>query len=103
MQLPAEVFTTIGIVGGYAVARQTRREYGGAVLAAAGAMAQVQWRRQLSWPVAAGLGALYTGAFGASHPLAKKLGPWPAVLTVNGVVVAASLAARTLIAGKLTA
>ena len=103
MQVPPEVFTTVGLIGGFAVARQTRREYGGAVLAAAGAMAQVQWKQQLGWPVAAALGALYTGAFGASHPLAKKLGAWPSVLVVTAGVAAASLAARTLIKDKLAA
>lgn len=33
----------------------------------------------------AGLAALYVTAFGASHPLAKKLGAWPSVLTVTAV------------------
>ncbi|MEO5832285.1 MAG: hypothetical protein ABIR83_02810 [Nakamurella sp.] len=103
MKIPPEVFTTIGMVGGYAVASNTRREYGGVILAAAGAMAQVQWKRQLGWPVAAGLGALYTGAFGASHPLAKKLGAWPSVLTMAAGVAGASLLARKLSTGTLSA
>jgi hypothetical protein len=96
MRVPPEVFTTVGLIGGFAVARATRREYGGAVLAAAGTMAQVQWKRELSWPVAAGLGALYTGGFGATHPLAKKIGAWPSVLVVAAGVAAASLLARKL-------
>jgi hypothetical protein len=29
---------------------------------------------------------------GLSHPLAKRIGPWPAVLTVTGAVVGASRA-----------
>ncbi len=41
-------------------------------------------------PAAAGLTTLYLAAFGGSHPLAKKIGAWPAVLTVTGVVAAAS-------------
>lgn len=101
MRVPPEVFTTVGLIGGFAVARQTRREYGGAILAAAGALAQVEWKRELGWPVAAGLGALYTGGFGASHPLAKKLGAWPSVLTVTAGVAAASLLARKLSTGKI--
>ena len=33
---------------------------------------------------------LYLGGFGLSHPLAKKMGPWPAVLTVAGASAGAS-------------
>ncbi|MFC8716656.1 hypothetical protein [Kitasatospora sp. NPDC057198] len=80
-----------GLIGGYATARFSgRRELGGAVLAAAGATAAVRWGRRSGVPAAAGLTALYLGAFGGSHPLAKKIGAWPAVLTVTGVVAAAS-------------
>ena len=39
---------------------------------------------------AAILSAVYYGAFGVSHPLAKKIGAWPAVLTVAGVTAAAA-------------
>ncbi|GAA2122496.1 hypothetical protein GCM10009759_73020 [Kitasatospora saccharophila] len=80
-----------GLIGGYATARFSgRRELGGAVLAVAGAAAAVRWGRRSGVPAAAGLTALYLGAFGGSHPLAKKIGAWPAVLTVTGVVAAAS-------------
>ena len=41
---------------------------------------------------AAILGAVYFGAFGVSHPLAKKIGPWPSVLTVAAVSAAAAWA-----------
>ena len=39
------------------------------------------------WPrvAAAGLSALYVGAFGLSHPLAKRIGAWPSVLAVTAV------------------
>ena len=94
MKLPPELFTSVGLIGGYAVASKTRREYGGAVLAAAGALAGARWKETVGGPAAAGLGALYTAAFGASHPLAKKLGAWPSIFVVTGVVAAASLAAR---------
>nr|WP_255648671.1 hypothetical protein [Frankia sp. ArI3] len=30
----------------------------------------------------------YTAAFGAAHPLAKKLGAWPSVLTVAATATA---------------
>ena len=33
----------------------------------------------------AGLLGAYIGAFGASHPAAKKIGAWPAVLSVTAV------------------
>lgn len=80
-----------GLLGGYATARFSgRRELGGAVLAAAGATAAVRWQRRAGVPAAVGLTALYLGAFGGSHPLAKKIGAWPAVLSVTGVVAAAS-------------
>ncbi|WP_331766979.1 methyltransferase domain-containing protein [Embleya sp. NBC_00896] len=41
-------------------------------------------------PTAAALTGLYTVAFGASHPLAKKIGAWPSVFAVAGTVAAAS-------------
>ena len=37
-----------------------------------------------------GLTALYIGGFGASHPLAKKIGPWPAVFAVTGASAGAA-------------
>src|SRR5699024_2890030 len=84
----AEQFTTpvvaAGLLGGYTTARYTgRRELGGVVLAASGAAAATKWLKNRG-PVATGLLlGLYTAAFGASHPLAKKIGAWPAVLTVT--------------------
>jgi len=33
---------------------------------------------------------VYLGGFGASHPLANKIGAWPAVLTAAGTSAAAS-------------
>ena len=57
--------------------------------AAGGAVAVSQWRRQ--GPVVTGvLLATYLGGFGASHPLAKKIGAWPSVFTVAAVSGAAS-------------
>ncbi len=34
----------------------------------------------------------YLGAFGVSHPLAKKLGAWPSVLTVTAAASGAAYA-----------
>ncbi len=92
-KIPTALVAATGLVGGYGVARWSgRRELGGAVLAAAGATAAVQWNRQAGAGAAAALTGLYVAAFGGSHPLAKKIGAWPAVLAVTGVVAAASTA-----------
>ncbi len=80
MKIPTAPIVAAGLLGGYLVARETEiRPLGGAVLAAAGVTAGRQWLRT-SGPVAtAVLTAVYLGGFGASHPLAKKIGAWPAV------------------------
>jgi hypothetical protein len=39
------------------------------------------------------MGAIYAAAMGGSHPLAKKVGPWPAVL---GVAAATALASEVI-------
>jgi hypothetical protein len=79
------------LVGGYLVARETGvRPLGGLVLAAAGAYMTARWRRSAG-PVRAGvLLGTYLVGFGASHPLAKRIGAWPSVLTVAGVSAGAS-------------
>ncbi|MCW3845430.1 hypothetical protein ONA70_35745 [Micromonospora yasonensis] len=40
----------------------------------------------------AALVATYVGAFGLSHPLAKRIGAWPSVLAVSALTAAASYA-----------
>jgi hypothetical protein len=78
------------LIGGYLVARFTkRRPLGGAVLAAGGVAAASQWRRHGSAVTVALLGT-YLGGFGASHPLAKKIGAWPSVFTVSALSAVAS-------------
>lgn len=73
-----------GLIGGWLTARETGiRPIGGAVLAAAGLYAGRSWLNKGGPALAAGLGAAYIGAFGLSHPLAKKIGAWPAVLSVT--------------------
>ena len=80
VRIPTAPIVAAGLLGGYLVARETEiRPLGGAVLAAAGVTAGRQWLRT-SGPVATGaLAAVYLGGFGASHPLAKRIGAWPAV------------------------
>jgi hypothetical protein len=81
----------LGLVGGYVAARETGiRPFGGVVLAAAGLYAGRTWVSKAGGAGAAGLAAVYLGGFAASHPLAKKVGPWPSVLAVAAVSAAAS-------------
>lgn len=83
-----------GLIGGWLTARETGiRPLGGVVLAAAGIWAGRSWYAKGGLPLAAGLGTSYLAAFGLSHPLAKKIGAWPAVITVT---TAASSAACVL-------
>ncbi|MEU7319627.1 hypothetical protein ABZ682_03580 [Streptomyces griseoviridis] len=90
-KIPSAVVAAGGLVGGYGVARWSkRREWGGGVLAVAGGAAAWQWRQRAGGKAARALAAGYVVAFGASHPLAKKVGAWPAVLGVAGAVALAS-------------
>jgi hypothetical protein len=82
-----------GLIGGFAAARYSgRRELGGVVLAAAGAWSTAQWWQTKGPAVAAPLLGGYLFAFGASHPLAKKIGAWPSVLTVTAATSTAAYA-----------
>ncbi|PQZ91573.1 hypothetical protein CQ018_13085 [Arthrobacter sp. MYb227] len=93
MSLLPSALAGAGLLGGFATARATKnRPLGGAVLAVAGTGAFLAWKANAGTPKAAALTALYLAAFGASHPLAKKIGAWPAVNTVSAGVVLASLA-----------
>ncbi|MEV0122068.1 hypothetical protein AB0I16_11070 [Streptomyces sp. NPDC050703] len=90
-RIPGAVVAAGGLVGGYAAARFSgKRPLGGAVLAGAGAVAARQWRESTGAGTAAALSAAYVAAFAGSHPLAKKVGAWPAVLGVAGGVALAS-------------
>ncbi|MFH8790905.1 hypothetical protein [Streptomyces roseoverticillatus] len=90
-RVPTGVVAAGGLVGGYAVARWTKkRPLGGAALAVAGGVAARQWAGKVGAPKAAALTGLYVAAFGGSHPLAKKIGAWPSVFAVAGGVALAS-------------
>lgn len=81
----------VGLIGGYLTARETGiRPLGGVVPAAAGGYAARTWYAKRGWPTAAALGLAYLGGFGLSHPLAKKIGAWPAVLAVTAAAAGAS-------------
>ena len=47
------------------------------MLGLAGLYAGRTWVARTGWPGAAALSVIYLGGFGASHPLAKKVGAWP--------------------------
>ncbi|MFD8886998.1 hypothetical protein ACFV0H_31535 [Streptomyces erythrochromogenes] len=92
-QFPTSVVAAGGLVGGYAAARWTgKRPLGGAVLAAAGTLAAREWHRRTSPTTTALLGAAYIAAFAGSHPLAKKIGAWPAVFTAAAAMAATTYA-----------
>lgn len=80
-----------GLLGGYTTARVTgNRPLGGAVLAAAGVVAGRTWLARRGAPTTAALTGIYLASFGLSHPLAKKLGAWPSVLTATAAAATAA-------------
>lgn len=82
-----------GLIGGWLTARETGiRPLGGVLLGAAGVWAARSWYAKTDVPTTAALTALYVGAFGASHPLAKKIGAWPSVLAVTAASAGAAYA-----------
>jgi hypothetical protein len=96
--ISSHAVAAFGLVGGFLVARCTgRRGLGGALFAAAGAWCARNWYRASGLVTAAGLSALYVAAMGASHPLAKRIGAWPAVAAVTAATVAgAEVATRAV-------
>jgi hypothetical protein len=78
------------LIGGYVVARETGvRPLGGVVLLAGGAWCTRSWLRTRGPVVAGTLLLIAVAAFAGSHPLAKRVGAWPAVLSVSAVTAAA--------------
>lgn len=96
-RLLVPLLTSAGLLGGFGVARASGvRAAGGVVLAGVGAgVFALVAQRGGPWRATAVVLA-YLGAFGGSHPLAKRLGAWPSVLTVAAVtaIPAALLAER---------
>lgn len=90
-QLPTAPVAAGSLVAGFALARGTGvRPLGAVPLALGGGWCSLQWRRRAGAPVAAVLVALYAAAFVGSHPLGKRIGAWPSVLSVAAVSGAAS-------------
>jgi hypothetical protein len=93
MAYPTAPIVAGSLIGGYYVARKTKkRPLGGAVLLVGGVAAGRQWLQTSGPATTAVLTAVYLGGFGASHPLAKKMGAWPSVLTVAGISAASAWA-----------
>jgi len=91
MKIPTAPIVAASLIGGYLVARKTKiRPLGGAVLVAGGVLAGREWIKTVGPGGTVALSAVYLGGFGASHPLANKIGAWPAVLTAAGTSAAAS-------------
>ncbi|WP_067432149.1 hypothetical protein [Nocardioides jensenii] len=89
--LPTAPVAAAGLVGGYLAARVTGiRPLGGVVLAGAGVLAGRGWLAKSGPATTAALSVIYLGGFGASHPLAKKVGAWPAVLGAAAVSAGAA-------------
>jgi hypothetical protein len=94
MRVPTAAITAGSLIGGWQLARKTgNRPLGGVVLAAGGVLAGREWARQTTPTVTGALVATYVAAFGLSHPLAKKIGSWPAVLAVSALTAAVSYVA----------
>lgn len=81
----------LGLLGGYLTARETGiRALGGVLLGTCGLYAGRTWLAKRGPGVTAALSVLYVLGFGASHPLAKKIGAWPSVLSVTAASAGAS-------------
>jgi hypothetical protein len=91
--VPTAPLVATGLIGGYAAGRASgRRELAGVVLAAAGAVSARAWQQRSGPAVMGSLLGVYAAAFGLSHPLAKKIGAWPSVLSVSAAAAAAAYA-----------
>lgn len=83
-RVPTAPVAAGSLIGAWQVARSTKvRPLGGVVMAAAAVWCGRRWVRT-GPATAGGLLAAYAAAFGLSHPLAKRIGAWPSVLSVSG-------------------
>jgi hypothetical protein len=90
-EVPTAPVAAGSLVVGYVVARESGvRPLGGAVLAVAGAWCARSWSRRAGPATATVLLGIYAAGFAGSHPLAKRVGAWPAVLAAAATAGAAS-------------
>lgn len=81
----------LGLVGGWLTARETGiRPLGTIPMVAALGWANRSWVAKGGAPLAVGLTGAFFGAFGLSHPLAKKIGAWPSVIAVTTAAAGAA-------------
>lgn len=91
-RLASTALAATGLAGGYATGRATKkRPLAAVVLGAAGVGSFLIWKKDAGTGKAVALISAYLGGFGASHPLAKKIGAWPAVNSVTAGVALLSL------------
>lgn len=91
--LPTAPLVAAGLVGGFATGRATgRRQLAAVPFAAAGAWCARRWQTAHGPGVMGVLLGTYLTAFGVSHPLAKKIGAWPAVLAAAAAASGAAYA-----------
>lgn len=82
-KIPTPPVLAGAVLGGYAVGRRTgNRKLAGIALITGLTYAVPRWSGR-SPLLAAGLTAGTVALVGLSHPLSKRLGPWPAVLTTT--------------------
>jgi hypothetical protein len=91
MSLPTAPIAGGSLIGGYLAARESGvRPLGGVVLGAAGLYLGRRWAREVGAARTAILVGTYLGGFGLSHPLARRIGAWPSVLSVAALSAGAS-------------
>jgi hypothetical protein len=79
------------LIVGFAVARYSGiRPLGGIPLALGGGWCAQEWNRRRGSTTALALGSGYLAAFVGSHPLGRKIGAWPSVMTASAAVGAAA-------------
>jgi len=82
-KIPSPALIAPAVLGGYAVGRSTgNRKLAGIALAAGLGVTTPRWAKA-SPVLASALSLGVFGLVGASHPLSKQIGPWPAVLTTT--------------------
>ena len=81
------------LIAGFVVARGSGvRPLGGVVLALGGGWCAQEWNRRRGRETALVLGSIYLACFVGSHPLGRRIGAWPSVLTVSAISGAATWA-----------
>lgn len=96
--IPTAPIAAGSLIAGFVIARESGvRPLGGVALALGGGWCAQEWNRRAGPRTALVLGSVYLAGFVGSHVLGRKIGAWPAVLTVAGISGAASwaLADRT--------